>query len=59
MIDIIAGIFIGMTIETFGISMYIIYTRNKNKPNIHYSEELNEELNDNSIVRPSIDHADL
>ena len=64
MIEIIAGIFIGMTIETFGLSMYFVYKRNINKPNIKYSNqsdvEYSENLNENiSTLRESVNYTDL
>ena len=38
MLEIIGGIFIGMLIETVGLSSYIFYKRKQNKPNISYNE---------------------
>ena len=67
MIEIITGILIGITTETFGISMYILYKRRQNKPNIQYNNsanldeniDYNEVLNPPNVIKAAVDYNEL
>ena len=52
MLEIIGGIFIGMLIETVGLSSYIFYKRKQNKPNISYNEVFNVKIEQDEVTTP-------